>query len=219
MRIATVEYNSKSVWPDQNCDVIYVGGSPFYEHPRWSPWPALFLNRNFNDLYDIDENTDHDNFRVITGGEPFLQSVELFAEKLKGAINCPVRIDTDGAFPGRLSRAIRNETFDHIALRIWAPISKYHISGLLPANVINDSLHALETSISHEVIVPYDPNYVDLIALYNSIKDYDIEQITIWPLDSSVERLSADDKTSLTKEDLVKYIDNQLPNDDRIVIL
>jgi len=217
MRIATIDYSSEAVWPGQNCDVLYVEGSPFSEHPRWSPWPALFENLRLHSLYDIDK-TSPEEFRVITGGEPFLQGVELFVKKLKRAINCPVRIDTDGAFPGRLKLAARSGIFDHVALRIWAPIGKYNSTGLLPKGVINDSLTALEQFPSHEIIIPYDPDNVDLKQTYESIKGYDIEQITVWPLDMTVDRTTLKQST-LTRDDIISDIRNKLPNNGRIVIL
>jgi organic radical activating enzyme len=218
MDVATVEYNSESVWPGQKCDVLYVEGTPFYEHPRWSPWPALFQRARFNALYDINKNLSDDDFRVITGGEPFLQGVELFTAKLKDAIGCPVRIDTDGAFPSRLLNAIDKELFDHIALRVWAPPSKYESLGLLPKGIIDDSIVALERMPSHEIIIPYDPDFVDIVAIYNDIKRYDIEQITIWPLDSSVERLVKQQST-LTRDDIIQIIQDRLPKSSRITIL
>ena len=179
INIAVVRYNLAGLIPDEICDALYVPWTGFEEHPVWSPNAGLYNMESFNAEYNISD-TDPNNWRVITGGEPFLQGgLESFVGLLYDAIGCPIRVDTDGAFPGRIKNLVQKEVVAHMGIRIWAPLSKYRRLRLIDESVIQQSLYEVTRSVSNEVIIPFDPNFVNLECTLDEINSFDIEQITV----------------------------------------
>ncbi len=177
--IAVVRYNLANLISNEICDAIYVPWSGFEKQPIWSCNPGLYSIEPFNTHYDI-EATNDSNWRVITGGEPFLQGgIERFMSMMYEAIGCPIRLDTDGTNPYRIKKVIIEETIAHIALRIWVPPSQYNRYRLVSNDIIDQSIHELMNAPSHEVIIPYDPNYTKLNEILEEISKLDIENITI----------------------------------------
>jgi len=63
----------------------------------------------------------------ITGGEPLLQpDIEQFISHIK-ALGFKVKLDTNGSFPDRLKKIIKEGDIDYIAMDIKSPIDKYQL--------------------------------------------------------------------------------------------
>jgi len=215
MIIASIEYDNTTELPGQTCDAIYVPGTAFLIHPDWSPYPQLFSREYFNAIYNA-YKTSPDVPRVITGGDPFRHGVELWTRLLKGAIDCPVILCTDGAYPYRIQAGY--DLFDHIILRLWVPPSKYQSCDLLPAGIIDASIQAIRRYPSHEIRIMYDYDNTDLLTIYNEIKMFDIEYISvrvIHPLEPRVGKTIGQYKP----EDAIGRAKATLPNDRRLVFL
>lgn len=62
---------------------------------------------------------------VISGGEPLLQEdIVDFVERIKN-LRLLVKIDTNGAFPGKLGELLEKQLVDYIAMDVKAPKRKY----------------------------------------------------------------------------------------------
>lgn len=62
---------------------------------------------------------------VITGGEPLIQpGIDIFTGKV-ASLGFPVKIDTNGSFPGTLEKLIKSRIIDYIAMDIKAPPENY----------------------------------------------------------------------------------------------
>jgi pyruvate formate lyase activating enzyme len=62
---------------------------------------------------------------VITGGEPCMHNDLIkFMKNIKD-MGFPVKLDTNGSFPGMLKYAIENDLVDYIAMDVKAPIENY----------------------------------------------------------------------------------------------
>jgi len=79
---------------------------------------------------------------VISGGEPLLHDDIIdFVKKIKD-LRLLVKIDTNGAFPGRLSELFDQKLVDYVAMDVKAPKKKYpQLTG------INTDLSKIEASI------------------------------------------------------------------------
>ncbi len=64
---------------------------------------------------------------VITGGEPLLHADIIQTVKEVKALGYPVKIDTNGTFPGRLAELL-NEGIDYVAMDIKNCKEKYYIT-------------------------------------------------------------------------------------------
>ena len=97
INIASIDYNSPTIWPEIGlADAIYHPWSGFEAQPLWSEYPDLYSREAFNCPYDV-ESSLPENFKVVTGGEPFLQGgIEWFLEDLSESTGSPIRLDTDG---------------------------------------------------------------------------------------------------------------------------
>jgi len=71
---------------------------------------------------------------VITGGEPTLQAdLPFFCEKIK-KIGFKVKVDTNGTNPTMISRLIREQLVDHVALDVKAPLTREKYSEVSGVN-------------------------------------------------------------------------------------
>ena len=79
---------------------------------------------------------------VISGGEPLLHDDLIdFIKRIKD-LRLLVKIDTNGAFPERLSELLEQQLVDYVAMDVKAPQKKYHqLTG------INTDLSKIEASI------------------------------------------------------------------------
>jgi len=62
---------------------------------------------------------------VVTGGEPTLQEDLVDFLKILKAMRYKVKLDTNGAFPDMLARAIYTKSVDYIAMDLKAPLPLY----------------------------------------------------------------------------------------------
>jgi len=79
---------------------------------------------------------------VISGGEPLLHDDMIdFIKRIKD-LRLLVKIDTNGAFPGRLSELLEHQLVDYVAMDVKAPKKKYpELTG------VNIDLSKIEASI------------------------------------------------------------------------
>ena len=166
--IAAVEYNSSTIWPGMLCDAIYISGNPFMQIPSWAPYPELYIGR-FSSKYDIDLSTSDDRIKYITGGEPFCYYIEYFINKLYDTTHCPIRIDTDGAYPFRLRKLLETTHISHVGLRLWYPPDRYKLYKAFPVEAIKESLKIVQQFPSSEVLIPYDPNYTTMETIEQAL--------------------------------------------------
>ena len=183
--IVAVDYNSSTIWPDMVCDAIYVSGNPFLQIPPWAPYPDLYTGR-FHSKYEESLSTATDRVRYITGGEPFCHYIEYFIEKLYHATHCPIRIDTDGAYPFRLERLLQTSHIAHVGIRLWYPPTKYKLYRAFPPEAINKSLQIANDFPSSEVIIPYDPNHTTIETIQEALTWTD--NVVVKLLSPTVER-------------------------------
>jgi len=96
--------------------------------------PELVLPDQFNLLLDNKQLFDFLKNRYgkltgicITGGEPLLQpDCDKFISHMK-ALGFDVKLDTNGSFPDRLEKIIKDGDVDYIAMDIKSPIDKYQM--------------------------------------------------------------------------------------------
>ncbi len=73
----------------------------------------------------------------ITGGEPLLNNdLDVLLTIIKER-NLLVKIDTNGAFPGRLDSLIKKELLDYVAMDVKTSFEKYPEAGGGPVNIEN----------------------------------------------------------------------------------
>jgi hypothetical protein len=183
--LASVEYSSIS-WPHLGlCDTIYVPWSGFVSHPFWSEYNIFDREESFNSIY-IPSLSAPDQFRLITGGEPLVQDIESFISLLKHTISCPISLCTDGSDIQKMTRLVVNNLVDHMILRIWQPPSTYK-GNLFEDDRIYEAAYVTCGCTSHEILIPYDPNFVNIVGILDEFHEYpfsDMEHITIKILNS-----------------------------------
>ncbi|MBQ7698735.1 MAG: anaerobic ribonucleoside-triphosphate reductase activating protein [Clostridia bacterium] len=130
MRIYGLQKLSLVDYPGKTAAVLFTGGCNFR-----CPFCHNFeLVMNPGEPMDDNEVFDYLKKRrglldgvVITGGEPLLHSDILQTVKEVKALGYPVKIDTNGTFPGRLAEVL-NEGIDYVAMDIKNCKEKYYIT-------------------------------------------------------------------------------------------
>ena len=130
MRIYGLQKLSLVDYPGKTAAVLFTGGCNFR-----CPFCHNFeLVMNPGEPMDDNEVFDYLKKRrglldgvVITGGEPLLHSDIVQTVKEVKALGYPVKIDTNGTFPGRLAEVL-NEGIDYVAMDIKNCKEKYYIT-------------------------------------------------------------------------------------------
>ncbi|MCX6707760.1 MAG: anaerobic ribonucleoside-triphosphate reductase activating protein [Candidatus Woesearchaeota archaeon] len=95
---------------------------------------------------------------VITGGEPCMNNdLFKFMKKIK-EMGFPVKLDTNGSFPGMLRYIIDNDLVDYIAMDVKAPLEKYEkvISAKVNADALRSSIDAVKKAGKGEKGIDYE---------------------------------------------------------------
>ena len=130
MRIYGLQKLSLVDFPGKTAAVLFTGGCNF----RCPFCPNFELVVNPGEPLDENEVFAYLKKRrglldgvVITGGEPLLHADILQTVKEVKALGYPVKIDTNGTFPGRLAELL-NEGIDYVAMDIKNCKEKYYIT-------------------------------------------------------------------------------------------
>lgn len=90
---------------------------------------------------------------VITGGEPLLQiDLEDFLKKIK-VLGYLIKLDTNGSFPEKLRKIIKEKLVDYIAMDIKGPLDKYQkiSNSKIEQNKIEESIKLImDSGIDYE---------------------------------------------------------------------
>lgn len=177
MKIGGFQKTSLLDYPDKISTIIWTNGCNFR-------CPFCY-NRNLAlgkaELFPEDEILSFLSKRkkqlegvVISGGEPLIQEdIVDFVKKIKN-LNLLVKIDTNGAFPEKLSELFEKQLIDYVAMDIKAPREKYHqLIG------IDTDLSKIETSIY--IIKTKAPAYeFKTTFIPDLLKREDIIEIAKW---------------------------------------
>lgn len=115
----------------------------------------------------------------ITGGEPLLQpDLEDFIKQIK-AMGFLVKLDTNGSFPERLEKLLRNGLIDYVAMDIKNSPEKYPET--IGINAANAGKIQAEVERSMKLIARLSPDYefrTTAVASLHQPKDF--ESIASW---------------------------------------
>ena len=152
MLIGGLQKTSLLDYPEKIAAILFTQGCNFrcgYCHN-----PELL---NSNKTINISENDFFDFLKtrqgkldgvVITGGEPCLQGdIVEFIEKIK-ELEYLVKLDTNGSYPEKLEKLVKNNLIDYVAMDIKAPLPKYHIitGSIIEPQKISDSINMIMSS-------------------------------------------------------------------------
>ncbi|MCX7698519.1 MAG: anaerobic ribonucleoside-triphosphate reductase activating protein [Candidatus Goldbacteria bacterium] len=175
-------------YPNKISSVIYTSPCnfrcPYCHNPE-----LVFINHttlNENDiLEDLQERASFIDGVSITGGEPLLQEdLFNFLKHIKN-LNLPVKIDTNGYYPGKIKQLIEDGLVDYIAMDIKTSLKKYNnatgieidISKIIESvNIIKQSKidYEFRTTAVPEIVDENDFN--DIGELVKGAKLFSIQQ-------------------------------------------
>jgi len=118
-------------WPGKVSTVIFMGGCnwrcPFCHNWKMAWEPDKIPNILPRDMVDIIRSRfSWIDGIVISGGEPTYNDHLLgLADKLKHIFDLPIKLDTNGSNFKIVKEGLERGLFDHIAMDIKGPISKY----------------------------------------------------------------------------------------------
>jgi pyruvate formate lyase activating enzyme len=127
MKIGGFQKFSLIDYPAKFSAIIFTQGCNFrcgFCHNPELVDPKLFTkNIPEQEILDfLKKRRDQLDAVVVTGGEPLLQiNLEKFLKKLK-KLGYSIKLDTNGSFPKRLEKIIKEKLVDYIAMDIKAPI-------------------------------------------------------------------------------------------------
>jgi pyruvate formate lyase activating enzyme len=111
---------------------------------------------------------------VISGGEPLIQEdIVDFVEKIKD-LGLLVKVDTNGAFPEKLSELLEKQLVDYVAMDVKAPRGKYHQLTGIDVDIlkIEESICLIKTKApAYEFKTTFIPGF---------LKKEDIVEIAEW---------------------------------------
>ena len=130
MQIAGIQKMTLVDFPGHVAATVFTRGCSF--RCGFCHNPELVLPEQFNPLLEERQIFDFFESRFgkltgvcLTGGEPLLQTdADQFISHVK-ALGFDVKLDTNGSFPDRLEKIIKDGDVDYIAMDIKSPLSKY----------------------------------------------------------------------------------------------
>ena len=112
----------------------------------------------------------------ISGGEPLLQeNIVNFIEKVK-KMNYLIKIDTNGAFPGKLKELIDKKLVDYVSMDIKAPKKKYDKLAGVKTNILKleQSINLIKNKASDyefkTTVIPGLLNREDIVEIAKWLK-------------------------------------------------
>ena len=129
MKIGGFQKTSLLDYPDRISAIVWTSGCNF-RCPFCYNKNLAFGNA---ELFPMDEILSFLSKRkeqlegvVISGGEPLIQEdIVDFVEKIK-ELGLLIKVDTNGAFPEKLSELLEKQLVDYVAMDVKAPREKYH---------------------------------------------------------------------------------------------
>ena len=116
---------------------------------------------------------------VISGGEPLIQEdIVDFVKKIKN-LGFLVKIDTNGAFPEKLSELLEKHLIDYVAMDVKAPRGKYRqLTGIdVDLTKIDASINLIKTNApSYEFKTTFVPGFLkkeDIVEIAEWLKEAD----------------------------------------------
>jgi pyruvate formate lyase activating enzyme len=140
MQIAGIQKMTLVDFPGHVAATVFTRGCSF--RCPFCHNPELVLPEKYNDLLSEKQILDFLESRYgklngicITGGEPCLQpDIDKFITYLK-ALGYDVKLDTNGSFPDRLEKIIKDGEVDYIAMDIKHSPDKYHLATGTQVNI------------------------------------------------------------------------------------
>lgn len=131
MRIYGLQKLSLVDYPGKTAAVLFTGGCnfrcPFCHNFELVMNPGEPMNDN--EVFDyLKKRKGLLDAVVITGGEPLLHSDVAETVKEVKALGYPVKIDTNGTFPGRLAELLAQGNVDYVAMDIKNCREKYYLT-------------------------------------------------------------------------------------------
>lgn len=131
MRIYGLQKLSLVDYPGKTAAVLFTGGCnfrcPFCHNFELVMNPGEPMNDN--EVFDyLKKRKVLLDAVVITGGEPLLHSDVAETVKEVKALGYPVKIDTNGTFPGRLAELLAQGNVDYVAMDIKNCREKYYLT-------------------------------------------------------------------------------------------
>jgi len=130
MQLAGLQKTTLVDFPGKVAATVFTRGCSFRCH--FCHNPELVIPEHF--LPEISENSFFDFLTsrlgklqgvCVTGGEPLLHpDADKFISHIK-ALGYAVKLDTNGSFPDRLEKIIKDGDVDYIAMDIKSPLKKY----------------------------------------------------------------------------------------------
>jgi len=177
MKIGGFQKTSLLDYPDRISAIVWVSGCNFRCPFCYNKNLALGTTELFPEdeiLSFLSKRKEQLEGVVISGGEPLLQDdIVDFIKKIKQH-KFPVKIDTNGAFPEKLSELLEKQLVDYIAMDVKAPRRKYHqLAG------VDVDISKIETSIN--LIKNKAPAYeFKTTFISDLLKKEDIVEIARW---------------------------------------
>ena len=128
MKIGGFQKTSLLDYPDRISAIVWVSGCnfrcPFCYNKNLALGTAELFPKD-EILSFLSKRKEQLEGVVISGGEPLLQEdIVDFVERIKN-LRLLVKIDTNGAFPGKLGELLEKQLVDYIAMDVKAPKRKY----------------------------------------------------------------------------------------------
>ncbi len=218
MLIGGLQKSSLLDYPEKISAIIFTQGCNFrcgYCHN-----PEL-LNLNINTSAQITAPAFFDFLKtrqgkldgvVITGGEPCIQNdLAAFIKKIKEQ-GFFVKLDTNGTFPKKLEKLIKEHLIDYIAMDIKAPLEKYHkITGtIIKESDIKKSIKLImQSGIKYEfrtTVISSQLSFEDLKRIGELIEGAEKYYLQKF-IASKIYNKSLTDEKSYSPEDFKKIID------------
>ncbi|VVB61185.1 7-carboxy-7-deazaguanine synthase [uncultured archaeon] len=177
MKIGGFQKTSLLDYPDRISAIVWTSGCnfrcPFCYNKNLALGTAeLFPNDEI--LSFISKRKEQLEGVVISGGEPLIQEdIVDFVKRIKD-LGLLVKIDTNGAFPEKLSELLEKQLVDYVAMDVKAPRKKYRqITGVdVDLTKIDASINFIKTTApSYEFKTTFIPGF---------LKKEDIVEIAEW---------------------------------------
>ena len=180
MNIGGLQKTSLLDYPDTLCAIIWTMGCNFRCPFCYNKQLVLKKTEIIPEeeiLYFLKKRKGVLEGLSISGGEPLLQeNIVNFIEKVK-KMNYLIKIDTNGAFPGKLKELIDKKLVDYVSMDIKAPKKKYDKLAGVKTNILK-----LEQSINlikNEGIAAEERGYalLDGNVCIDCINDNDLRRL------------------------------------------
>jgi pyruvate formate lyase activating enzyme len=183
MKIGGFQKTSLLDYPDRISAIVWTSGCNFHCPFCYNKNLALGTAELFpNDeiLSFLSKRKEQLEGIVISGGEPLIQEdIVDFVKKIKD-LGLLIKIDTNGAFPEKLSELLEKQLIDYVAMDVKAPREKYHqLTGIdVDLTKIDASINFIKTKApSYEFKTTFVPSFLkkeDIVEIAGWLKGADV---------------------------------------------